>query len=210
MSPAAVPCRKAPFRRTRRSLAAETARTSGVSECILHNLLLHQDERGTGRTLRRDTGVTLPMHLSEPICDACSHALLETFRCTAKANTRQPTKGSQKRRHFSVHRAVNNLEQIGGERHVGFEAEEHVAGYHGIPRDPNFAVTKLGDRRDAAVDGRRCFPPIGTSIWRQRPREHRSPRWKTRSAQAGGRPSRPPPWPLPRCTRWTRSYRQGP
>src|ERR1700722_12274037 len=92
------------------------------------------------------------MHFIEPIRDACSHALLETFRCTAKTGTHQPWMGSPKCRHFSQHGSANNFEQIAGQRRVGLEAEEYVAGYLGIPRDPDFAVTESGDCRDAAVD----------------------------------------------------------
>ena len=122
------------------------------SEGILDHLLLDQDECGTRRALRGDIGVTLPMHLIEPISDAGRHALLKASRCGAKTNAAQPRLCRPKRRERSRHGAVDDIEQIAGQCRVGVEAEEHVARHHGVPRDPHLAITEARDRRDAAVD----------------------------------------------------------
>jgi hypothetical protein len=47
-------------------------------------LVLHQDEGRACRTLRSDAGVALAVHVIEAIRDACRHALLKAFRCSAK------------------------------------------------------------------------------------------------------------------------------
>ena len=48
--------------------------------------------------------------------------------------------------------AIDDVEQIAGQRRVGGEAEEHVARHHGVPCDPHLAVAETRDSRDAAID----------------------------------------------------------
>jgi len=58
----------------------------GLSESILDDLVLDEDKSSACRALRGNVGVALPMHLIEPIRDACRYALLEALRRPAQTN----------------------------------------------------------------------------------------------------------------------------
>ena len=114
-SPAASPCRKAPFSRARLSRPGRNQPDRGLSEGIIDDLLLDQDECSTGRALCGDAGVALPVHLIEPISDPGRHALLKALRCAAKGKASQPRLWRPKRRELGPHGAVDDMEQVTGE-----------------------------------------------------------------------------------------------
>ena len=58
----------------------------GLSEGILDDLVLDENKSSTGRALRGNVSVALPMHLIESIRDACRYALLEALRRPAQTN----------------------------------------------------------------------------------------------------------------------------
>jgi hypothetical protein len=64
-----------------------------LSEGIIDNPVLYQDECGASRTLRRNAGVARPVHHIEPIRYPCGHALLKALRCPAKGKSSHPRSG---------------------------------------------------------------------------------------------------------------------
>ena len=124
----------------------------GLSEGILDHLLLDQDESGTRRALCGDIGVTLPGASHRADQRRVPPCLAESFSMHREDQRRAAEVGRPKRRERGRHGAVDDVEQIAGQRRVGVEAEEHVARHHGVPRDPHLAVTEARDRRDAAID----------------------------------------------------------
>ena len=61
------------------------------------------------------------------------HALLEAFRCAAETDAAEPRVRRTKRHERGRHGAVDDVEQIAGQRRIGVEAEEHVGRHHGVP-----------------------------------------------------------------------------
>lgn len=83
----------------------------GLSEDILDDLVLDQDKSSAGRALRGDAGVALPVHLIEPIRDACRDALLEALRGLAQTNAAQSRMRDPECRKLCPHRTVNDSER---------------------------------------------------------------------------------------------------
>jgi hypothetical protein len=116
------PCRNQPDRR--------------LSEGIIDNLVLYQDECGASRTLRRNAGVARPVHHIEPIRYPCGHALLKALRCPATAPARIVTSRM-------TSRTISSMSLFRGS--VRFNRSSHgVLGSDCLLPSPYFANSRCG------------------------------------------------------------------
>jgi hypothetical protein len=133
-SPAASPCRNAPFTRAHVRLPADTSRISvsrkapSTTWCLISMSAVPVEHCAATLAFAR------PVHVIKAIRDAGRHALLEALRCTSKSRSPQPRMCRPECLELSPHGAVDDAIEITGECRVTLETEEYVARDDGVPR----------------------------------------------------------------------------
>ena len=105
----------------------------GLSEGILDDLVLDQDEGSAGRALRGDLASRSRCISSSRSATRAAMPCWKLFDSPAQTNTAQSRMGDPEYRKLCPHRTVNDREQIAGQGCVRLEAEEDVAGRRVVP-----------------------------------------------------------------------------